>query len=133
MNNSSPILKQLIDLGEQELWECVDAILPAHANDIEIVAWAKENTRHDNHNLRDLAASVYEASTMTLNVDDIEKLLVMIHEQIDNPYPRFRAACAFAKRADVLDKHIVAEARAVLREYLNDEDVADIAKAYLGI
>ncbi|NTV22575.1 MAG: hypothetical protein HGB03_03380 [Candidatus Yonathbacteria bacterium] len=133
MNSSSSILEQLITLSKQDFWECVDAILPAHANDIDVIAWAKENTKNPNANLKDLSACIFETSTIVLEKSDIEKLLVMIHEQIDNSYPRFRAACAFAKRAHVLDKHIVEEARAILREHLNDEDVADIAKAYLGI
>ncbi len=130
---SPNILQTLVDLAKQGLWENVDALLSTHANDIAVITWARVNTQNRDLNLRDLSASIYEVSTVTLEENDIEKLLVMMREQIENPYPRFRAACALVKRANTIEKYFVGEAKVILREHLNDEDVADIAKTYLGI
>jgi len=131
MNIEKNIATYLAYLASEEMWGNVDVLLPAHADDADVIAWARAHVRNPNANLCELAASIYEVSSITLEADDLENLLVMMRERIDNPYPRFRAACALAKRANVLDKQIVAEAQFILHEYLDDPNVSDIAKKYL--
>jgi len=93
----------------------------------------KDNLDNEDSGLRDLAASTLELTNQELEDADIENLLNLMQKtDEENPYPRFRAACALAQRGS--DKRVtsrLSEIQATLEEFTENEGVADIAKGYL--
>ncbi len=119
-------LQGLQKAAQQEQWELVDAQLPYFVDDEKTLNWVRsEGLSSDNPHLRDLAASIFQGSSMELTEDDIQQLRGMMG--IDaNPYARYRASFALfthgQRDADVLIR---------IREALNDPDVKEIAAGYL--
>ncbi len=81
--------------------------------------------------LLDLAASLFEiGGSDVLTGQDIAVLTeVLDYQNKENPYPRFRAACALANAG-----HMSKKVEGVLKEFSNDvdQDVSSIANEYLG-
>ncbi len=128
-------LESLISLAEadtDEGWAQVDLILPQICNDPSVLSWARDSTTNESSGLRDLSASILEASDTPLIQDDINKLELLMG---DESYPGFRAACALAKRISqeeiVAIKDLIEEK---LKLFVDDEDagVSEIAREYLG-
>ena len=126
-------LNRVVDLARQEVWEKVDGLLPQHADQQEFYAWARENFGNLDPNLRDLAASIFEQTELPLDDGVIEGLFGLVGEtDEENPYPSFRAACALAKRHE--DERVsgrIDEVRSKLKSFVEDKDVAEIAKGHL--
>lgn len=124
---AKPTLDELETMAVEENWEAIDASIVLVADDPIFIMWAKTGINDSDGNLRDLAASLFEKSSIELTEDDNESLLQHVRHD-DNPYASFRSAFALYRAGnrsqEVMNK---------LHEALNDEDVADTAKHYLGI
>jgi len=129
--NNEPRPQQILTLGElraaavKEDWDAVDLALPGMCDLPDTLEWAVSGLDHENPNLRDLAASVFEKSSLPPASDVTERLLQHM-ERDDNPYARFRSAFALFRHGNRSP-----EVLAKLRQALEDEDVADIAQSYL--
>ncbi|MFA5967294.1 MAG: hypothetical protein WC805_02145 [Patescibacteria group bacterium] len=129
-------LEKIIALAQRndsEGWKEIDATLPEIADSPAVVEWAKDNLDNEDSGLRDLAASTLELTNQELEDSDIENLLNLMQKtDEENPYPRFRAACALAQRSS--DERIISlldKIQSTLTEFTENEGVADIAKGYL--
>lgn len=123
---------ELALMNNDEGWQEIDALLPTVCNDPVFIAWAKKNTAHQESALRDLAATILGATTERLSDEDVDRLLSLMREQDpDNPYPRFRAAAALVQKGAAGQPPVRDEVAAVLREYLDDAGVADLARQHL--
>lgn len=123
-----PDFSAMIAAAEAGQWEYVNDNLPAMTDFPETLAWAdKDGLDNPDENLRDLAASVFEASSHHLS-PDIADRLAMLMETDDGEFVRFRAACALCKHGEQSPK--VAE---TLREFADhsDPEVASLAREYL--
>ncbi len=122
-----------------ENWGKIDEILQSAeiSKDSMAVKWASEyladyvKNQTGEADLLDLSASLFEVGGKnTMPEADVEALVKLLdYKNEENPYPRFRAACALANAAEVSDKVVL-----VLREFQSDEDseVASIATDYLN-
>lgn len=131
-------LEKIVALAQantEESRQQVDSLLPTICDDPSVVSWARQNTKNPESPLRDLAATILTATATELDDTDFDNLVSMLHEDDpSNPYPRFRAACALVKKNLTADFPLIrAEVISVLREFVNDEDVADIAREHLGL
>ena len=121
-------LESLIEAARKEDWNKVDRHLKALANKIPVLVWASaEGLSDPDGNVRDLAASIFEATATELAGETVTRLMRMLSDS--NPFAGFRAACALfshnIRPPEVIDK---------LREHENDEDeqVRGIARRYLA-
>jgi hypothetical protein len=135
-NETSPSLDKIIGLAQQNSdagWAEIDEQLPVVCDQPEFVAWAKLNTANQESALRDLAATILGATAEELETEDVDKLVALMRaDDPANPYPRFRAACALAKKRGVINLPLVqAEVAITLREFVDDPAVADIARQQL--
>ncbi len=135
-NNPEKMLNKLIELAEMnrdEDWEMIDKELEKYFDEEVFLDWARNNTDNEVSGLRDLAASILEEADCELGDSDIENLKDLMRENNEeNPYPGFRAACALAKRHnDGRVKLIINEVVDKLKNFIQDDNVADIAKEYL--
>lgn len=97
-----------------------------------MLVWARENIFNWSSELRDLSATIFEASDTVLTFEDIKNLLQLMI--IDTGYPSFRAACALGKRYNVANvKPFMRSVSKKLMDFLDDKDVAEIAKKYLDV
>lgn len=119
-----PTLSELQCLAAVEDWLTIDPLLDAVADEGEFLAWAVVGMEDDDPNIRDLAVSLFEASSIDLNQTTIDALTRHMQED-DNEYVQYRSAFALfehgSRDADVISK--IRSAR--------DGDVASIAQAYL--
>ncbi|MFH1667644.1 MAG: hypothetical protein ABH884_01300 [Candidatus Komeilibacteria bacterium] len=119
----------LAEANTDEGWEKIDAGLPTICDDPSIVDWARNNTSNNVEGLRDLAGTIFEASSIELTDKDIQMLQELMNDQ---GYPGFRAACALAKRVktpSILE--IKSDIEQKLKKFVEDADVAEIANEYL--
>ena len=131
-------LKKIVtEAGEEEwgndVWERIDGVLPGVCNDAYALDWARENLESEDTDLRDLAASLFEASSLELSDQDILGLETLMKE--DEDFPGFRAACALAKRLGV-DRRIEFLRGGIedkLKAFADDQDVADIVAEYIEL
>ena len=133
LNNIDKFI-ELAKLNTDESWEEIDSKLPQFCNNQNVLNWAKENTANPDPGLSDLAATILEATNEELDDKDIDNLvLLMRSDNTENPYPSFRAACALAKRSknELLTDSILSEVKDKLKNFTEDEDVSDIANAYI--
>jgi hypothetical protein len=113
-----------------EDWAQIDKQLPAFCNDETFLTWARKNTTNSEPGLRDLAATIFEASDTTLTAEDIRNLTELM--TTDDSYPGFRAACALAKRSNNESiKPLTDKIKEKLKKFSTDDDVSEIAKSYL--
>lgn len=125
-------LESIIALAKtntDEGWARVDDQLEQFCNDSSFLEWARDNTENEEIGLRDLAATILEASDTILTKEDVNNLKDLMEEE---GYPGFRAACALAKRIVRHElpglKNLVTDK---LKEFTEDESVSDIANEYL--
>jgi hypothetical protein len=127
-------LEEFISLAKannEESWVIIDQKLPEFINNLIFLNWAKSNTNNADSGLRDLAATIFESSSVELKDDEINDLIKMLE---NNDYSGFRAACALAKRfEDELIKPFVNQIKGKLEDFVDDPDlnVSEIAKNYL--
>src|SRR5689334_18815216 len=108
-----------------EDWDTVDAALPGVCDSPEYLAWAANNMQDDDGNVRDLAVSMFEKSS--IEPDPAVMSVLETHMRDDeNPYVRYRSAFALFQH----DNHSP-EVIETIRAALEDEDVAKIAQGYL--
>lgn len=94
-----PTKEQLTAWALEAEWEKIDEALPIIANEQEYVDWANEMLNHSDEDIRDLAASIFQASKIELTADTVETLRkIMLNDE--NPYARFRAAFALFEHGD---------------------------------
>lgn len=117
----------------EESWRLVNENLERLCVLPEVYKWAVlEGLESQNGTLQDLAASIFEAQetefykTVINEFPEVEDKLLKTLGSGSNPYARYRSAFALFKHgnrsAEVVDK---------IKEATNDQDVAEIAKAYL--
>lgn len=128
-------LNQLISLAKEntpESWEQIDKQKNSVCNDPDFLTWAKNNLFNNDSGLRDLAATLFEASDIILSIEDVQNLMRLM--TTDDSYPGFRAACALAKRFKTENiKPQIDKIKEKLEEFTKDEDesVVKLAKEYL--
>lgn len=113
-----------------EGWGKIDAVIGSVADEPEHVLHAVADLSHENRNIRDLAASVLEATSVELADETIVLLKEMLGDE--HFYAKFRAACALVKHRAYGDQR--EEVKAILQEACADEDdeIISIAQKYLG-
>jgi len=115
--------------NNDESWAEVDEQMPQICNDSGFLNWARTNIDNKESGLRDLAATILEASDVVLSLDDVNKLKELMK---DEEYSGFRAACALAKRISQPEiqgfKNLI---RQKLEVFAKDEGVCEIANEYL--
>ena len=121
---------QLAEANEEDGWEEIDSLIKEASNDSIFIEWARKNTKNLSSGLRDLAATIFEASGIELSLEDIALLQDLMN---DEGYPKFRAACALAKRINVLEiSKMKGSIKSILESFADDPDVFEIAKKYLN-
>jgi hypothetical protein len=130
--NSQKRLEELIPLAmanDAESWAIIDQKLPEFRNDLAFLVWAGANVNNADAGLRDLVATIFEASSLSLKEDEISGLVVMLE---NNDYSGFRAACALAKRfKEEPIKPFLEKIKEKLEVFIDDPDVSEIARKYL--
>lgn len=122
-----PNLDELRAMAANQDWEAVDSVIGLVSNSPAALSWAQGGLDDEDGNLRDLAASLLEASDTELSARVIESLLRHVKHD-ENPAVSYRSAFALY-RAGNRSSEVIRK----LHEALADEDVADIAKGYLGL
>ncbi len=132
-NKANEQLDWLIALAQADTddgWAQIDSTLSQLCNKPDVLAWARNNTSSEERGLRDLSATILEASDVPLTSDDVGKLLILMNK--DEGFPGFRAACALAKRIGRQNVGDMEDAiKEVLRRFADDDDVSKIARGYL--
>jgi len=124
-------LVELAEANNDEGWEKIDSELPSICNNLDVIQWARDNTMNKSDGLRDLAGTIFEASNIILTPKDIQTLQELMN---DEGYPGFRAACALAKRISSPEIVLIKDdIKANLKNFINDDDVSEIANEYLNI
>ena len=129
--------------GTNADWAEIDRYLTAtDIPDYTVLAGARlilyNLSEHPEAGPRDLAASVLERYPRKIDAIDIQKLeelMVVGQEDIENPYPVFRAACALASYMQTIGSQDLPDyVSSVLRQFAKDKDpaVAKIANDYLN-
>jgi hypothetical protein len=118
-------LNDLIAAARKEDWPTVDGAIKQLADNTGVISWAGGGLYNEDANLRDLAASIFEASKFRITPLFRTKLEELM-ENDESPYVRFRSACALFKNDDRSEKVI-----STLRNALDDPDTKDIAQGYL--
>lgn len=126
---------ELAKTNDDKSWGEIDEKLSQHRSDPALLDWARENTNNEDSGLRDLAATIYEATETDLSADDVSNLLILMRKaDTENTYPSFRAACALAKRKEnELIKNSAEEIKNKLALFLDDTNVSEIAQKYLRL
>ncbi|MBI4599967.1 hypothetical protein HY732_03520 [Candidatus Uhrbacteria bacterium] len=120
----------LAGANTEEGWAKIDLELPQVCNDPVVLTWARENTSNPESGLRDLAATIFEASKVPLTSEDIEKLTRLMS---DESYPGFRAACALAKRTNQPEILAMRDSiREKIRFFIDDASVSEVANKYFS-
>ncbi len=110
-------------------WDLVDDMVPFVANDPDYQVWAKTHLSDEEIDLRDLAATIFGSSSPELGIDEeVRKSLELGMEGDEDPYVRFRSACALAQHGNRDDG-----VKQTISSGLLDSDTADAAKKYLGL
>ena|SRR3989344_789627 len=116
-------IEELVALARAENWSEVDARILAVCNNSPVQGWAYAALESDEHNLRDLAASILEkAQQWEFRVSELVRTALQ-NEQ--HPYAKFRMACALAAHGYKSDTVVL-----TLKEA--PKDVQEIAKRYLS-
>lgn len=108
-----------------EGWDRIDRVLPTVAQDPQFVIEAARNLRHEDDDVRDLAASVFEAT----DIDPGPEVLGQLREGMEgdtNPYTRYRSAFALFHHGDHGEDVVN-----VIKEAAEDPETEEIAKGYL--
>ena len=120
-------LEELIDAAKAEHWDAVDKNIAVLANNEEVIAWALDKGLEDTeNNVRDLAASVLEKSSVSLP-ESTKAMLLHLVAWDENIYVQFRSAFALYVRGERSPAVI-----AKMQEAEQDPGVADIARKYLS-
>ncbi len=129
MNQQFLEIIKLAESNTDEGWEQIDSQLDTICDDSNVINWARENTLNSSDGLRDLAGTIFEASSVKLTDNDIKLLQELMG---DEGYPGFRAACALAKRLDSPEiAQIKDSIEGKLKDFIEDDDVSEIANEYL--
>ena len=119
--------EEMIDAARAERWDFVDEHIGEFADNPEVFAWAAGGGLEDaDGNIRDLAASILEKSTKSLEPRTRGKLLSLIDGD-PNIYVQFRSSFALYVRGYRLEKVVLK-----LREASKDPATENIAKGYLA-
>lgn len=115
----------------EEIWERIDTVLPDFCHDNYALNWARDNFQSAQADLRDLAASLFEISSLELSAEDICVLEKLMGE--DEGFAGFRAACALARRlaTDARIEPLRGAIETKLEAFADDEDVAGIVAEYI--
>src|SRR5258708_6130392 len=80
-------------------WDMIDSVIALVANETDYLKLAKANLADENGDLRDLAVSIYEATSSPLTGDTLETFTDLMTTD-GNPYVRFRSAFALFRHGD---------------------------------
>lgn len=120
-------IDRLIAAASDEDWELVDKALSDEGDVDRYLGWASSvGLLSNDPNLRDLAASIYGKSDAELS-EHVENALRGMMAADENIYARYRAAFALFGRGD-RSKEVVE----TITQATSDEDVSDVANAYLA-
>jgi|SRR3989344_804257 len=122
---SKPSLAELQTLAVAEEWDAIDHVLQGVADNDEYLGWAETAVENEDPNLRDLAISLFEKSSIDLKPTVAEALTDHMRTD-ENPYVRFRSAFALFQHGS-RDTNVIN----TIKRAPEDEDVANIAQSYL--
>ena len=80
-------LNKMVDLARQntdEGWQVIDGLLPQCADQREFLDWSAGNITDPESGLRDLAASVFEQTSLPLSDEIVEGLFGLMREIDEN-------------------------------------------------
>ena len=127
-NESEPVpvkLDELTAAAVREDWDFVDSTIGGVVDNETFLGWAAQGLEDDDPNLRDLAASIFEKSSIK---PDEQILDTLTHHMLsdDNPYARYRSAFALFQHGDRSE-----QVMDVIQSAAIDQDVSEIALGYL--
>jgi len=122
-------MEDVIAAAKEEDWEYVDGRIARICHDIEVQKRALQLLKDSDDNVRDLGASILgKAHIDSERFAAMRPLLRDVMIKDSNCYARYRAAFALAEHGAGKYKKKVLE---VLRQAVEDPDVAEIAREYL--